>query len=219
MRSATASALALSLVAGLAGCPGDSAEPAASGPATPETEAPGAAAEGAGEAGAEASTSAEGGLGAFTEAGARFEVEAVVAVWEPDGPALRLVALPFEPTPAEVERCQKDEVFFMLMDREQRVQGFTDRTPFAEVTISWPFDAADVGDAGKSSVHVFVNNLGQSGSNQNLTFGGAKHSLELSGDLEAGGAVQVALSGEDELFDTPLTWDLDYEGPVLATRE
>jgi len=203
--------LALAAVLALAGCPA----PTEDGPPTdspPPTQATG------GQATSGAPTPAAGKLGSFVEGGVRFEIKAVVPVWNAEEGRLTLFALPFEPDAEQIEACRKDNVFFMLMERENDLPGFSDRTPYAHVAISWPFDEADVGKAEKASLHVFLNNLKEKGSNMNVSRGGGE-GIELSGELAAGNSVKVHAQGKTDVAGTQVEWDLKFSGELLASLE
>ncbi len=175
--------------------------PAPSAP-TPEPEAP-------------APVPAGGDSGEITAGGQSFTVTSVIAYWDAQESELVLVALPLVPDAEQRKQCLEGTPFFAFMGYDGAVQGFTDRVPFAEVTISWPFDPDRVGDPEKAWVHLFVNNLDQKNGNLNLNWSGPKQ-LTLRGACEVGGEVSVVVAGEDELMDTPMTWELRFEGRLEA---
>ncbi|MCA8924249.1 MAG: hypothetical protein KDD82_20740, partial [Planctomycetes bacterium] len=185
-------ALAFAAALALTGCPAQRADAPAEAPPAPS---PAPSSPGAESPPAPPPTAA--GLGYFSEGGVRFEVKAIVPVWNAEAGELKLVALPFEPSPEERLRCQQDEVFFMLMDRGDTLPGFPDRTPYAHVALSWPFDASDVGKAEKASVHVYLCGVGEKGSNMNVSRMQGE-GVTLSGELAAGSEVEVHAAGETD---------------------
>ena len=234
--SRVAAVLVSTLALGLVGCPQESAAPPAApspaapspsgagtaeGEATPPAATPPAATPPAATPPAAtppAATQAGSVGGTVTHAGQTMKVEAVVAVWDPKEPGLKLTFLPFTPTPEEVERIRKDEAFFAAIGHEKGLPGFPDRTPFVTLELNWPFQKDAVGDMSAAFCHLYIGFLKESGSNMNLNFPaeGSARTVTLQGKLEPGSEVTVTAKGSDELSGDTMSWDLRFQGPVQA---
>lgn len=234
MMSRLAAALVSTFALALMGCPGDPAAPAAGPTSAPAAQEPAGAPAAPGAAGGKAtapppaaappaagSSSAPEAVtvsGTVTHAGQTMKVMAAAAVWDPKDAALKLTLLPFTPTAEEMERIRKDEAFFAVMGRQKGIQGFADRTPFVALELSWPFKKDAVGDLGEAFCHLYIAFLKEAGSNMNLSFPaqGSSRSISLLGKLEPGSEITLAAKGTDELSGDTMTWDLRFQGPVLA---
>lgn len=157
--------------------------------------------------------------GTVTHAGQTMQVVAAVAVWDASKPGLKLTLLPFTPSAAEVERIRKDEAFFAVVEHaKQAGKNLNAQTPYATLSIEWPFEKEAVGDMGSAFCHLYIGFLKDGGSNMNLSFPADDKGkgITLQGKPEVGGEVTVTAKGADEFSGDAMSWDFRFQGPLQA---
>lgn len=150
--------------------------------------------------------------GTISEQDQTMPVRGAVAVLDAEARQIRFTLLPFTPTPEEVISIRKDRWIEVSFERDEYVvEGFPERIPRAELTLSWDEDEGLT----EGSAHLFLNNFGRVNSNANLNWGIAKeHALTVETGLEPGGLITLTTTGEDTLFDERIGWDLQFSGPL-----
>ena len=156
-------------------------------------------------------------LGTVTHAGIEMPVRGAVALWDAERPSLRIHLLPFEPTPEEIHGLQTEKSFFFFeLERESPdPELWPSWMPHAHYQMSWSFDPDRVGDHEAAWLFVYAFGIGEQGSNLNLNTTAGEHPGTLTGEVKPGSTIRLQASGQDEIGDDVLSWELDLETEVL----
>jgi len=158
-------------------------------------------------------------FGSIIDGGVEMKVRGVVAVWDPDRPSLQIYLLPFEPTPEEIELCQRG--------RESRIERdpiapdkWPRWNPMAYYSIAWPswVDGIKVGSHDKAHIFFYAYGIAELNANVNLNYQmGFVEGIEgtLAGKVEPGEEIHFVGKGEDEMMGRKFSWNLDLTATVV----
>ena len=150
--------------------------------------------------------------GTVTHGDHTMKVVGAVAVHDSNRRRLRVTFLPFMPTPEEVTMFQNDRGGLALLERDDSsIEGFPDRIPRSELTISWDEDE----DVTRGRCHFYVNKLTTQYSSMNLNWTyGNRHALTIENGVEKGSPIVLNFSGQDTVGEQLMRWDLQLHGPL-----
>lgn len=156
-------------------------------------------------------------LGRVTHAGVEMPVRGVVALWDAERPSLRIHLLPFEPTAEEIHGLQTEKSFFFFkLERESPDPAlWPSWMPHARYEMIWSFEKDKVGDHDAAWLYLYGFGIGEEGSNLNLNVPDGEHAGKLTGEVRLGSRISLQASGQDEIGEEELSWELNFETEVL----
>jgi len=160
-------------------------------------------------------------MGRLVHNGIEMPIEGAVALWDAERPALTIHLLPFVPNPDEVHAIQTSKPFFFFeLERASPNPELWPRwMPRATYQLSWSFDKETAGNHDTGWLFLYAFGIGEENSNLNVNATAGEHTGTLTGKMEPGATISLKASGETDLGDDHLLWEIDLSTELLAKLE
>jgi hypothetical protein len=154
--------------------------------------------------------------GTLTHNGTVMPVKGVVAVLDAKKPTVKFHVLPFVPTPAEIALLQKNDTMWLLEKPGSDPRRWP-AAPHGSFRLSWPMDPKAAGTFAKAWTDVYAFGVGRPNSNLNFSLTEGELKGTLTGALKEGATVTLTSTGEGNMENEKLTWDVSLTTKLVPS--